>query len=171
MTGVVKSLNHKDVFLAAPAATCQGFFNQLLEEKTSGGNSTRLVLSFRGTMSKKSMVITLSEQDSLRKEIDVLKDIIIELVDPDRIILFGSFAYGIPDENSDADFLVIKNGIEHTIRDEAKLATRIHYLRKERGVRTRCDAFLESEQSALDISRNGGAYVDAFEKGTVIYVR
>ena len=122
-------------------------------------------------MIKKSMVITLSRFDSLSKEIEVLRDIIIDLVDPDKIILFGSYAYGIPDEKSDADFLVIKNGVEHTIRDEAKLATKIHYLRKERGVRTRCDAFLESEQSALDISRNGGAYVEAFAKGTVIYVR
>jgi predicted nucleotidyltransferase len=113
----------------------------------------------------------MSDQDNSFNEIDVLKDIIIDLVDPDKIILFGSYAYGTPDENSDADFLVIKDGVEHTVRDEAKLATKIHYLRKERGVRTRCDAFIESEQSALDISRNGGAYVDAFEKGKVIYVR
>ena len=77
-------------------------------------------------MIKKSMVITMSELDSLSKEIDVLRDIIVDLVDPDKIILFGSYAYGIPDENSDADFLVIKNGVEHTIRDEAKLATKIH---------------------------------------------
>lgn len=115
--------------------------------------------------------MTMSKQDNLRKEIDVLRDIIIDLVDPDKIILFGSYAYGTPDENSDADFLIIKNGVEHTVRDEAALSTRIYYLRKEQGVRTRCDAFLESEQSALDISRNGGAYVDAFEKGEVIYVR
>ena len=107
----------------------------------------------------------------ISKDIDVLRDIIVSLVDPDKIILFGSFAYGTPNENSDADFLVIKNGVEHTVRDDARLATRIHYLRKERGVRTRCDAFLESEQSALEISKNGGAYADAFEKGTVIYVR
>jgi DNA polymerase sigma len=105
------------------------------------------------------------------KDIDVLRDIIIDLVDPDKIILFGSYAYGTADENSDADFLVIKNGVEHTVRDEAKLATSIHYLRKERGVCTRCDAFLENEQSAQSISENGGAYADAFSKGTVIYVR
>jgi len=76
-------------------------------------------------MIKKSMVITLSELDSLSKEIDVIRDIIIDLVDPDKIILFGSYAYGIPDEKSDADFLVIKNGVEHTIRDEAKLTTEV----------------------------------------------
>jgi predicted nucleotidyltransferase len=113
----------------------------------------------------------MSELNHMSKEIDVLRDIIVALIDPDKIILFGSYAYGTPNETSDADFLVIKNGVEHTIRDEATLAAKIHYLRKEQGVRTRCDAFLESEQSALEISKNGGAYADAFEKGTVIYVR
>ncbi|NLJ24643.1 MAG: nucleotidyltransferase domain-containing protein [Firmicutes bacterium] len=29
-------------------------------------------------------------------------------VDPDRVILFGSYAYGEPDEDSDLDLLVIK---------------------------------------------------------------
>ena len=113
----------------------------------------------------------VSGQNYMSKDIAVLKDIIVDLVDPDKIILFGSYAYGTPNESSDADFLVIKNGVEHTVRDEARLATAIHYLRKKQGVCTRCDAFLESEQNALEISKNGGAYADAFEKGTVIYVR
>jgi len=107
----------------------------------------------------------------MSKDIDVLRDIIIDLINPDKIILFGSYVYGTPNEESDADFLVIKNGVEYTVRDEAILAATIHNLRKKRGVRTRCDAFLESEQSARDIEKNGGAYADAFEKGAVIYVR
>ena len=119
----------------------------------------------------KGQGIVMSGQNNVSKDIDVLRDIIVALVDPDKIILFGSYAYGTPNENSDADFLVIKNGVEHTVRDEAKLATKIHYLRKAQGIRIRCDAFLESEQSAIEISKNGGAFADAFEKGTVIYVR
>ena len=110
-------------------------------------------------------------QTHTNKDIEALRDFIIELVNPDKIILFGSYAYGIPKDNSDADFLVIKNGVDHTIRDEARLAASIHFMRKKRGIRTRCDAFLENEQSALEVSKNGGAYADAFEKGTVIYVR
>ena len=116
-------------------------------------------------------MIILDKQTHTNNDIDVLRDFIIELVNPDKIILFGSYAYGIPRDNSDADFLVIKNGVDHTIRDEARLATSIHFMRKKRGIRTRCDAFLENEQSALDASKNGGAYADAFEKGEVVYVR
>ncbi|MGA1841801.1 MAG: nucleotidyltransferase domain-containing protein [bacterium] len=33
---------------------------------------------------------------------------IIEKYQPDKIILFGSYAYGNPDENSDANILIIK---------------------------------------------------------------
>ena len=110
----------------------------------------------------------LGQYDS---DIAALKDIIIELVDPDKIILFGSYAYGTPNENSDADFLVIKNGVEHTIKDEGTLATAIYYIRKERGIRTRCDAFLENESYAYECAEDGGAYADAFQKGKLLYVR
>lgn len=36
---------------------------------------------------------------------------IVEGYQPDRIILFGSYAYGTPTEDSDLDLLVIKSGI------------------------------------------------------------
>ncbi len=35
----------------------------------------------------------------------------------EKIILFGSFAYGIPNENSDIDLLIIKNIPENETRD------------------------------------------------------
>jgi predicted nucleotidyltransferase len=40
--------------------------------------------------------------------------------DPDRIILFGSYAYGTPDENSDVDLLVVMPA-----KNELTQATRI----------------------------------------------
>jgi predicted nucleotidyltransferase len=104
-------------------------------------------------------------------DITALMNIIIELVDPDKIILFGSYAYGTPNDRSDADFLVIKNGMEHTIMDEGELATAIYYKRKEMGIRTRCDAFLENENYAYACAEDGGAYADAFKKGKLLYVR
>ncbi|MCX6249339.1 MAG: nucleotidyltransferase domain-containing protein [Bacteroidetes bacterium] len=41
-----------------------------------------------------------------------IKEIVIRIAtdyNPDKIILFGSYANGSPDENSDIDFLVIKD--------------------------------------------------------------
>jgi predicted nucleotidyltransferase len=34
---------------------------------------------------------------------------IAQFYNPDKIILFGSYAYGIPNENSDLDLLIIKD--------------------------------------------------------------
>lgn len=48
---------------------------------------------------------------------------IVDGYQPDRIILFGSYAYGIPTEDSDLDLLVIKTGIGLT-RTERAVAVR-----------------------------------------------
>jgi predicted nucleotidyltransferase len=40
-------------------------------------------------------------------EITAVKDIILKTVDCERIYLFGSHAYGTPNENSDYDFYVV----------------------------------------------------------------
>jgi predicted nucleotidyltransferase len=37
--------------------------------------------------------------------------VIVERIHPERIILFGSYAYGEPDEHSDVDLLVIRRNI------------------------------------------------------------
>ena len=37
--------------------------------------------------------------------------VIVEEIHPEKIILFGSYAYGEPDEHSDVDLLVIRRGI------------------------------------------------------------
>lgn len=44
--------------------------------------------------------------DSLLREI---RDRIVEAVKPERIILFGSYAYGKPKDGSDLDILVVMN--------------------------------------------------------------
>jgi predicted nucleotidyltransferase len=38
---------------------------------------------------------------------------IVAAVDPDQIILFGSYAHGKPHEYSDIDVLVVKSGLAH----------------------------------------------------------
>lgn len=55
----------------------------------------------------------------------VLQEIIrriVEVAQPQRIILFGSAARGAPGPDSDLDFLVIKAGVQHRRR----LAQQIH---------------------------------------------
>jgi len=97
--------------------------------------------------------------------------IIVEVADPDKIILFGSYAYGNPDEKSDIDLLVIKNGNEFTIDDEAKLAFEVFNKRRKRGIRTQCDVFYRTDDQIMRSVEKGGAFVDALQKGRVVYER
>ena len=50
---------------------------------------------------------------------------IVEIIktkyNPERIILYGSFAYGKPDENSDIDLLIIKKTSERPIDRRVKI--------------------------------------------------
>jgi len=104
-------------------------------------------------------------------EIMQFVSIVAEVTDPDRIILFGSYAYGYPSDKSDIDLLVIKDGKEYTIDEEAKLTTRIYYKRKEQGLRIRNDLLFATESQARAIAARGGADKDALEKGIVLYER
>ena len=57
----------------------------------------------------------MNEKGEVKKTIfNMLKKIITEYK-PEKIILFGSYAYGIPDIDSDIDLLIIKNTKERPI--------------------------------------------------------
>jgi len=105
------------------------------------------------------------------EEIMQLVDLVAEVVDPDRIILFGSYAYGEPTDNSDIDLLIIKNGKDFTIDDETQYAIAIHRARRHRQVKPRYDVFFGTDSQVEEIASNGGSYVDALQKGKVIYER
>jgi predicted nucleotidyltransferase len=98
-------------------------------------------------------------------------NIVAEVVDPDRIILFGSYAYGKPTEQSDIDLLVIKNGKDFTIDDEVKYDVAIHRARRHKQIKTRYDVFFGTESQISEIALKGGSYVDALQKGKIVYER
>ncbi|MDR1923589.1 MAG: nucleotidyltransferase domain-containing protein, partial [Planctomycetaceae bacterium] len=43
----------------------------------------------------------------IQNELDVISDIIVKTVPVDQIYLFGSYAYGTPNEDSDLDIYVV----------------------------------------------------------------
>jgi predicted nucleotidyltransferase len=49
----------------------------------------------------------VGQQMKLNDEILKIKDIILASVDPEKVYLFGSFAYGTPNKDSDYDFYVV----------------------------------------------------------------
>jgi predicted nucleotidyltransferase len=46
---------------------------------------------------------------------------IVERIRPEGIILFGSHAYGEPDEHSDVDLLVVRRGIESELHSNIEI--------------------------------------------------
>jgi predicted nucleotidyltransferase len=98
-------------------------------------------------------------------------DLVAEVVDPDRIILFGSYAYGQPTDKSDLDLLVIKNGKDLSIDDEAKLDTAVYLKKKQLNIQIRYDAFFLTDQQVERSVVNGGAFIAAIQKGKVVYER
>ncbi len=57
----------------------------------------------------------MTEDQEIRELIDLLVDKIVREYKPERIILFGSYAYGNPDPDSDLDLLIIKNTLKRPI--------------------------------------------------------
>ena len=105
------------------------------------------------------------------EEIMQFVNLVAEVADPDKIILFGSYAYGNPNEKSDLDLLVIKNGKDFTIDDEVVLDIAIYEKRKKLNNKTRYDIFYGTDRQVREIAESGGSFVDALLKGKVIYER
>ena len=47
--------------------------------------------------------------------------VLIEQFQPQQVILFGSYAYGQPDEHSDVDLLVVKDVNESVLKDKVQI--------------------------------------------------
>ena len=99
--------------------------------------------------------------------IDSIKDEIIERLlplDPEQIILFGSYAYGKPSEESDIDlFLVMKETKEHT---EAKALFSLRDLMKK--YKIGFDVLANSKEFMA--KRVDPFYkIDIMEKGKLLY--
>jgi predicted nucleotidyltransferase len=51
--------------------------------------------------------------ERVQTELEMLKDTITKILPVDKIILFGSFAYGTPHKDSDIDlYVVLKEGVD-----------------------------------------------------------
>lgn len=61
-----------------------------------------------------------------RADIQRVVDTIARQFDPERIILFGSYAYGTPTSDSDVDLLVILPVESNTFRKAVEILNQVH---------------------------------------------
>jgi len=50
-----------------------------------------------------------------------VKNIILKTIDVEKIIIYGSYAWGIPDENSDLDLFIVTNSKEDEMMQTLKV--------------------------------------------------
>ncbi len=89
---------------------------------------------------------------------------IVEVAQPDRVILFGSAARGEAGPDSDLDFLVVKKGVAHRRR----LAQRIYL--SLFGIPVPVDIIVVTPEDVQAYSEKVGTIIGpALEDGTVVY--
>ena len=95
--------------------------------------------------------------------LDNIVERIVEVAEPERIILFGSMARGESGPNSDVDLLIIKDGA-----DGLDLMARIY--RRLHGVGAAVDAIVVSSEDVKRYRDSHGLIIKpAFDEGTVVY--
>jgi hypothetical protein len=68
-----------------------------------------LLYLVRKILGKWFLRLKITGQMIEESKINQIVERIVNFYDPDKIILFGSYAYGIPDKDSDLDFLIVKD--------------------------------------------------------------
>lgn len=98
---------------------------------------------------------------------DKIKEIvnrIVENVNPEKIILFGSYAYGQPNEDSDLDVLVIQD-VDIPVYKRGKQVKQ--YLR---GIKTPVDIVVRTPDEIKEWRNTKASFIyDAMQKGKVLY--
>jgi predicted nucleotidyltransferase len=107
-------------------------------------------------------------------DIEELKPLIVERLkplEPNKIILFGSYAYGTPNEDSDIDLFLIKDNlnIEDISKYKIELQKRLFDIQKKYllGI----DLFVDSTSRMINRIEEikDQFYADILNKGEVIY--
>jgi uncharacterized protein len=85
-------------------------------------------------------------------------------IKPVKIILFGSYAYGEPDENSDLDLCIIKQEVKSRINEKRKIRKLLHDISIAKDIlvpSVREYEFYKKE--------HGSIYMDIDKKGIVLW--
>lgn len=103
-------------------------------------------------------------------ETEIIKKIVEQIVvvsNPQKIILFGSYAYGTPNEESDIDLPVIKSNIRSTIEEYTKIRKSL------KGIKSPFDIILltPEEYEFYSLSWKNSIAAEAREKGVTLYER
>lgn len=103
-------------------------------------------------------------------EIETFSNLIADTVKPNRIILFGSYAYGNPTERSDVDLMVIMNKDIMTMDEKIEINHSIFLQREKLNNWITSDLCILSRHD-IEVLKddNDSAVYHAVRKGRVLY--
>jgi predicted nucleotidyltransferase len=96
----------------------------------------------------------------------------LKLADPYKIILFGSYANGNPNENSDIDLMVILDNdhVSKTYEERLNKKVYIRSLVREINRKMPLDILVYSKEELNLIKEHGNCFIDEVERsGKIIY--
>jgi uncharacterized protein len=95
----------------------------------------------------------------------------IKQFDPEKIILFGSYAYGIPTDDSDVDLFVVKNVKREEIRG-LRLSIRTHLRDIIYNQKVPVDLLLDNQENINERIKLGDSiYAEIMKKGRTVYAK
>jgi len=106
-------------------------------------------------------------------DIEQIKSEIVERLlplKPDKIILFGSYAYGTPTDDSDIDLFLVKDGLDDNSQQEYDIKAHLSMLKLIRKYHVGFD-MLSASNTFLQKRKDYFYKVDILEKGEVLYER
>jgi len=104
-------------------------------------------------------------------DIEKIKHEIVERlkpIDPDKIILFGSYAYGIPTEDSDLDLCIVESKIHSKAQEKAKIRALLKDIKIAKDILVERSDDFANRTSEQWINT---ALYDAAHKGILLYAK
>lgn len=101
--------------------------------------------------------------------IEELKPLIVEKLkplQPNKIILFGSYAYGTPTNDSDLDICIIEDFVDSKIKEKTKIRKLLKEIKIPKDILVEEEAYFLSHSDENWINT---ALYDARHKGIILY--
>ena len=112
--------------------------------------------------------VKATEKPSLEETLRRVVEKIRREYDPERIILFGSHAYGEPDEDSDIDLFIVKETEKDTIQRFVEVSRATY----ERGLKVIVSPLIYTPDEVRQRLEMGDDFVrEVLSKGQVLYAR
>lgn len=108
----------------------------------------------------------MDENQQARETIQQIVDRLVAGYQPERVILFGSFAYGRPDDDSDIDLLIVKETSEPPLERRV----RVRRLLTDPGRRIPLSPLVVTpEELASRLASNDPFWIEIVQHGKILY--